>query len=287
MRRVVGGFALVMSGCGVDYDIARGDYNVGGDEEVVEPESSEPVGALEAVCSVSPNPVEPPFEAATWDGSASVDTPQRSIVSYSWELIEKPAGSAVDLPYTDEAVISGFTPDVAGDYVAELTVTNDIGDVATCQATLASVPAQNLWIELNWTVAPDDMDLHLLRPGGVYGTSGDCHWTNCDTSDPSIPLLQWGSGGVDDDPRLDLDDIEAAGPENINITEPYAGIYTIAVHDYFHRGLQADHWGANEVTVNVYIDGALEWSGTRTISGEDEVVYFAEIDWNTGTVYGL
>lgn len=291
MRMVIG-VTLVLTGCGVDYDIARGELGSEGDEEVVEPdvdpraeaEETEDQGLM-AKCSVSPNPVEPPFEAATWDGSASEDFDGREIVSYSWELVSAPAGSAVSLPYTDQAVITGFVPDLAGAYVAALTVTNDAGVSETCEATLESIPAENLWIEMSWTIAPDDMDLHLLRPGGILETEGDCYYANCDSSNNEIPPLRWGSSTTADDPNLDLDDTQATGPENINIAEPYPGIYTVVVHDYTYTWGQPNHWGDNEVTVNIYIDGQMVWTDTRTISGEDEYVYFAEIDWNTGIVY--
>lgn len=279
------GVILALAGCGVDYDIAREEFNLGGDDEE---EPAAPESGLVADCAVSPNPIEPPFEVATWDGSGSVDNDGREIVSYTWALISKPEGSAAELPSTDGAVITGFMPDLAGDYVAELTIANDAGLTASCQATLESIPAQNLWIEMSWETSFDDMDLHLLRPGGILETSGDCFYANCDSSNPEISPLRWGDASTtDDDPSLDLDDIYNNGPENINITEPYAGIYTVVVHDYYHQGFEDDYWGNNFVTVNIYIDGQLEWSDTKAIAGEDEYVYFAEIDWNTGTVYGL
>lgn len=43
--------------------------------------------------------------------------------------------------------------------------------------------------------------------------------------------IDWGEeGSNDDDPRLDLDDVEGQGPENINLRHPEPGTYRIGVH---------------------------------------------------------
>jgi len=286
--------SLLLAGCGVDYEVHAQDDapegNVeeeGGDvielpleeddeEDVTEVVSGGPV----AVCSVGPNPVEPPFEEATWNGSDSYDENDVELVDFDWELVSRPPGSSATMPGGSDAV-RNFKPDLAGDYVGRLTVTNANGDTDSCETKLESIPVQNLWIEMFWEESPDDMDLHLLEPGGRPFTSGDCYWDNC------IDGLRWGRSGTEDDPYLDLDDISGTGPENINIEEPEAGVYTVMVHDFYHFGYQSDYQSSNPVTVNIYIDGVLEWSDVRYITGEDSQTYFAEIDWSTGRVTGL
>jgi len=272
-------WVALLGGCGIDYDVSTHEKNLGADDTSAPDEEDPPaeVDGPVAVCEVSPNPVQPPFEEAAWDGSASHGDAE--IVEYTWTLQSKPTGSTTTMP-SGGARRGGFVPDLAGEYVGRLKIFDANGETDSCTVTLESVPVQNLWIEMYWTEANDDMDLHLLRPGGVLETGGDCYFDNC------VGGLEWGQNGRDDNPSLDLDDIDFTGPENINITEPFAGKYTVIVHDYV-GSTWPDFTGQNRVTVNIYIDGAVEWTDTRTITGNGKYEYFAEIDWSTGTVTGL
>jgi hypothetical protein len=238
-----------------------------------------------AVCEVTPVEVSPPFMPAVFDGSGSHDPSGGEIVMYLWELIEVPEGSEAVLPYASGIQISDFLADLAGDYVAQLTVTNELGASDTCQATLSSIPAQNLWVEMFWAADGDDMDLHLIAPNGTLESPDtDCYYVTCTSSSWSSGL-DWGQIGVsEDDPNLDIDDISGVGPENINILSPQSsGEYTIVVHDYPGSAYEAE----NEVTVNVYLNGSLAWSNTKLISGEDSYTNFAKINWGTQTISPL
>jgi len=232
-----------------------------------------------AVCSVNPVEVEPLYQTATFYGSESYDPSGLSITGYQWTLKVRPAGSAAILQQGN-APNRIFTPDLAGQYQAELIVTNEIGlQSEPCVTQLEVVPSQDLWIEMFWTHSGDDMDLHLLRPGGGLNSAGDCYYANC-----TYFGLDWGIlGNYLDDPILDLDDIPGTGPENINIIMPQDGVYTVAVHDYPGSVNNT----SNDTTVNIYISGALVWSDTRPITVENSFTYYAEIDWATRTVTGL
>ena len=229
-----------------------------------------------AECSVSPNPVAPPFESAVFDGRASWDPNGLSIDKYEWELLSKPDGSAVDLHDGDD-LLEGFMPDLAGEYTASLVVTNsEAMRSQPCTVTLSAEPSEDLWIELYWAAEGDDLDLHLLRPDGELETDGDCYFYNCKDG-----LLDWGNkGDLSDNPQLDLDDIQGNGPENINVSGLEKGVYTIVVHDYPTSIYEDD----NNATVNVYIDGTLQWSATKVFQGEGSYVEFATVDWTTGDV---
>ncbi|NOY26250.1 MAG: hypothetical protein GXP62_10300 [Oligoflexia bacterium] len=134
--------AAGITACGSDYKVSPDpDQNTGVDSGVPEtttpttpttppvdtgtaPTTDEP-GHPIAVCSVSPNPVTPPFEAAIWDGSDSYDPGGGTIIDYTWTLISQPDGSALTI--TGAAVSAPMTPLIAGTYTGQLVVTNDAG----------------------------------------------------------------------------------------------------------------------------------------------------------------
>jgi hypothetical protein len=284
---------LVLTGCAIDYNVSKEERNPGIGDTAVAPEPDEepepepepddtaaPTEGPVADCLVSPNPVQPPFEAAIWDGRGSYST-DSTIEVYNWILESKPTGSATTMPGGNNARRGDFIPDLAGEYVGRLTVTDANGLSDSCTAILDAVPIENLWIEMYWSEPSDDMDLHLLRNNASLESRNDCYFMNCVGSP-----LEWGDSGSDDNPILDLDDIYGVGPENINITEPSSGIYTIVVHDYV-GSTYPDFTGQNRVTVNVYIDGTLKWTDTRRISGNGDYVSFAEISWPDGAITNL
>jgi hypothetical protein len=269
----------VIAACNSDYELKGASINEDGAPLPEEEEEEEVFEAPIAVCSVDPDVVRPITGSADFLGDESYD-PAELELSYNWKMVDQPVGSTVSMP-TGDANRYDFVPDLAGEYVAELTVTNSAGvSSEPCEAVLTAEPAEALWVELYWENDGDDMDLHLLAPGGGLETDLDCYFANCAPSFFSSGL-DWGViGDTTDDPSLDLDDIPNAGPENINIEEPEEGVFTVVVHDY----PGSVYTGGNPVTVNIYLDGALQWTDTRVISGEDTYTYFAEIDTSAGTI---
>jgi len=228
-----------------------------------------------AICSVDPASAVP-LTTITWYGDQSYDTNNRTITAYHWTIISFPAGSAARLIGTGA---NRYTEvDLAGTYIAELIVENDLGQMSRpCRAAATVTPTEDLWIEMYWTYSGDDMDLHLLSPGGLPRTSGDCYFMNCVGWFPP----DWGVSGYDgDNPHLDLDDIPGTGPENINIADPAAGTYTVFVHDYPGSVNNTP----NPVTVNIYVDGALVRTFNESVTTEDQDWYVCDIDWPSGTV---
>jgi hypothetical protein len=230
---------------------------------------------------VAPDEIEVQIETATWFGSESYSPSGEPITEFRWTLIDQPDGSEATMPGdTSEGDRVGFTADLVGTYVGELVVVNSAGlESAPCIATLEAVTSNSLWVEMWWQEDHDDMDLHLLAPGGALTTSDDCFYGNCVTSD-----LDWGvTGASEDDPSLDLDDIPGTGPENIHIELPADGAYSVYVHDY----PDTVYNGENAVTVRVYIDGELLWEATKGISGENDYIPFAVASFPDGTVSDL
>ena len=94
------------------------------------------------------------------------------------------------MPSGSGAVRGGFTPDLAGNYVGQLVVTNNNGVSSDpCEVTLESIPSEDLWVEMYWTESGDDMDLHLLAPGGTIESNKDCYFANCVSSDGEVDSI--------------------------------------------------------------------------------------------------
>ena len=253
----------------------------------------------QAICSAQPTTTTPPFGMTTFDGNSSND--DGTIVSYEWTLIAQPTGSAETL-LTPNSATTDLVTDLAGTYTAELIVTDNDGLTGSCQVSVEAIPEEDLRVEMFWTEAGDDMDLHLLPTGywdqhgcNIYNSSSlrseICYFSNCRASSSTgLNSVDWGVArnsstniGYDDDPYLDLDDISGVGPENINIEVPEntTDEYVVVVHDYSGSG---DPTISNDVTVNVYLDGSLTATQTIGISGEDTYQAFFSIDYASGVV---
>jgi len=236
-----------------------------------------------AVCSASDSAIVPIHGSTDWLGDESFDAAGGALVEYQWSLVSQPNGSAVSLNETvGNANRYNFIPDLAGEYTAQLVVVNEDGIASEpCTTTIDAIPDQNLWIEMFWTHPNDDMDLHLLRPGGTLGEDSDCFYDNCVSGG-----LDWGKQDNDiDDPSLDIDDIHGTGPENINILVPEDGAFTVIVHDY--QFSTPNYYEENLVTVNVFLGGQLAWTGSKPVSGENSDTRFVQVTWPEGTITEL
>ena len=220
------------------------------------------------------------LDLVSLDGSASSD-PYGRPLRYAWRLIGFPDGSGAAINSITSAETT-YQGDLAGEYLAELTVTTVDGTTDSCTQAFTAAVNENFRVELWWDNA-DDMDLHVLRPdsqGGhvAYTSPSDCGWFNMNPD--------WGVSGVDeDDPSLDLDDIWSTGPENINIEDPAVapldGWYPVYVHDYPYT---ARYYGDNGVHVRIYLNGSIVNTYDFTMSGENRRYYVAKIHWPSGQV---
>jgi hypothetical protein len=293
---------LLITACSSDYKVhANSDAEEGVEDEEVageidddplvldtadpDPEEEAEYDAPIAVCEVTPDKVRPITEGATWLGRDSYD-PNDLAITYEWSLVYKPDGSSAEMPGGSLTVSdrADFTTDLAGEYIGRLVVTNNEGVRSDpCEVTLDAEPAEALWVEMFWAEGGDDMDLHLLAPGGTLETDTDCYYGNCTDSDWGGGL-DWGiTGDSIDDPILDLDDISETGPENINIEIPQDGEYRVVVHDFPGSVYEEN----NAVTINIYLDGVLEWTDTRDINEEDSYTDFALVNTRTAEVTPL
>ena len=182
------------------------------------------------------------------------------VVGYRWALLDRPEGSAAEM---DRAVgvETSFFVDIAGQYVVSLEVADDDGcwSPEPATAVITTGCACVMHVQLVWTTPGDpdeldtgegagaDIDLHMRRDDGCWGDLElDCYADN--------PAPDWGVvGDPTDDPRLDVDDEDGAGPENVNLDEVENGrTYSVAVH------YDDDHgFGESFATVRIWLFGEL------------------------------
>jgi hypothetical protein len=199
----------------------------------------------------------------------------RPMASAQWRIIERPAGSTT-IPMPQDRLETIVFADLQGVYVLELEVRDDRGGIGRCQTQLTTQSADGLRIEMVWNVNAvgdtSDVDLHLLKTSNSSWfdsgpTGDDCYFANCKVCDhfseadcreqiaqynanPDVPppaRVQWSAPLNDDDPRLDLDDVEGQGPENLNIYRPRNGRYRLGVHYW-----DDDNFGPSTVTVTIF-----------------------------------
>ena len=214
-----------------------------------------------------------------------------AIAGYRW-TVEAPFGSITTLLPSASVATPTLTLDAEGTYILRLVVTDDQGLVSCVAAEhqVTAVRDMRIYVQLTWHTPGDpnpydssgtgdvfsvgsDMDLHFLSPkanGGYFG-SFDCYFAN--------PNPEWGIFDPADNPVMNRDDNDGAGPETIGLARPEDDVrYQVGVHYY-------DDWGYGDsvATVRVYIDGELRdtWSAPVTM---DDMWDSHTIDWPSGVV---
>ena len=200
-----------------------------------------------------------PLKTLLLDGSSSSD--DGSIQRYEWTLPNTPINSnARILPGGSPSEAKLFL-DIAGPYVIELQVWDD-QNMPSCEPARVLVlakPDEDIHVQLVWETPSDrdegdligtDVDLHYLHPLGEWDKLPyDIFWKNRE-ADWGIP------GDSSDDPSLDIDDTNGAGPENVNHDNPESGRnYSVGVYYFADNG-----FGASYATVRIYIEGELAYT---------------------------
>ncbi|MCA9527204.1 MAG: choice-of-anchor D domain-containing protein [Myxococcales bacterium] len=264
-----------------------------------------------------------PLDVVTLDGSASIDQdgPNNLPVEYEWVVVSRPDGSVsqpVENFFNNQSPADGgprddtmtptslFFVDLAGTYVVELRVRDNLGlDSIACDnpavVTIVARPEEAIHVQLVWDTPNDpdqtdaggaDLDLHLLHPNAEnwFSAPYDCHYAN--------PVPDWGQlENPADDPSLDIDDINGAGPENVNLdlpenTDVLGAPYLVGVHYYNSSDrLTGFDYGPSFATVRVFINGELSWdgrddleNGRREMEAEDHFWDVVQITWPDGNV---
>lgn len=177
-------------------------------------------------------------------------------------------------------------PLFAGDN--HITVSGIYADNSSCSQTITITSLTDLALfraQLTWD-GSTDMDLHLVRPGGGYSNGGggadDCNYGNCNVGleGTGTNSISWGTGGEEDDPKLDVDCISCGnGIENIwmnQITQD--GQYKVYVDAY--SGSETD------VTVTISILGTAVGQvncGSMAAGSATDSCFVGTITWVGGT----
>jgi hypothetical protein len=172
-----------------------------------------------------------PGDTLTLSSLASCSDPDGQPLQYTWSVVSRPPGSTS--PIVVDAGGARFLIDLATTpetpYAFQVTASDPAGLSASCVVTAYAIPRAALHVELVWSTGGNDVDLHLLNAAGSanpmaatgwFSPTNDCYYTDCAGTG-----LNWGD--ATQSPRLDIDDSNGYGPENISIARPASGTYTV------------------------------------------------------------
>ena len=227
--------------------------------------------------------------------------PGSSIASWKWSVLQ-PTGSASFFVPSDTFPNPQFQANVAGEYAFSLDVWDGSGikSYVPWVGKVLVVPDEAIHVELIWTTPNDpdetdegpeagtDLDLHFVHDAYAYSMPDqdgdgvpdpwfmqpfDTFWYN---EEPN-----WGSfdPSIDDNPSLDRDDTDGAGPENLNLNTPENTTYRIGVHYWSDNA-----YGPSYATVRVYIYSNLVFEVVDQKLENLDLWDVATIEWPSGKV---
>ena len=255
-----------------------------------------------------------PHTIVELDGSLSTDPdgPNGQPLHYEWLITQRPDGSSgspaerfedrrrpADTGIPDDTSTPNvlFFADFAGSYTLELRVIDNQGLMApsdACPQPAAIVQIESrydadVYVEMVWNTPGDpdqtdgdgtDVDLHVRHPNGRDWSSApfDCYYANIDPD--------WGPVGDAGDPRMELEDINGAGPEIISVNAPedttaFDGTYyRVGVHYYrADNFVTGGTWGPSEVTTRIYLEGALAGEWVQMMADSGNFWEVADVVW--------
>lgn len=198
------------------------------------------------------------------------------IESWRWTVIQPTGSTAV---FTPDATVSNPSIElwVVGSYTFGVEHQDDQGQWRYAREMVVTVtPTDTFHIELTWHTPGDadetdtggeahwsagsDVDLHLLHANGqgrFFDPTWDCFFETL--------TAEWGGPGAQDNPFLDRDDTDGAGPEVLSLEHPEALRYRVGVHYW-------NDWtfGRSLATVRVFFLGELvdEWAHVELHEGD-------------------
>ena len=259
----------------------------------------EPVAAIAPVAVIEPAAV---IEAAEGEvvepqtilhlSASPGPAAAQPLAAYEWSVVQ-PAGSVSTFVPSAHVANPAFEANVAGTYEFTLRVWDQDGVEAPAPAThlVYVIASDAVHVELLWDTPGDpdqsdegpdagaDLDLHFaqadLLPAEAapwFDAVFDCYWFN--------PSPMWASPdpGIDDDPHLDRDDTDGAGPENLNLAGPSEGAtYRIAAHYWSDHG-----FGTSYATLRVYLAGELVYERADVALEPHDLWDVGALSWPSG-----
>jgi len=221
------------------------------------------------------------------------------ISTWAWS-VEQPAGSVSTFVPSESVPNPSFAVNQAGTYLFNLTVWDESGTACAepAEFQVEVIPDEALHIELLWDTPGDpdqtdhgpgagaDLDLHFTHffaagedvdedgePDGWFDLPWDCFGYN--------PNPNWGDpdSEVDDNPGLDLDDTDGAGPENLNLKLPEEGTYRVGVHYWNDHG-----FGPSFTSLRIYIYGVLVFELTDVELVHRDMWEVCSIEWPSTSI---
>ena len=201
-----------------------------------------------------------PLQTVMFQAQVAAD---RGLAGVEWSVVDAPMASSRPSPMPVDNPSSSYRADATGDYRLRLVARDNAGGEGRCEFVIHARGMEALRVEMFWGEAAQacgapgapprpmcdgsDVDLHLQHDSrGTWLSTNDCYFANCLTSG-----LEWDMPGAADNPRLDLDDTDGFGPENINVDRFGARSYRIGAHMY-----SGDTRTDARVTVLVYCGGS-------------------------------
>ena len=217
------------------------------------------------------------------------------VARYHWK-VTAPDGVQAEFNSDRDSATPSIWVNAAGKYTFQLGLTDSYGtqtgtsECPDAEVVVNVVPCDALHVELIWDQATSaggsaDIDLRMLHPDAV-GQDIDGDGRPDGWFDPIYDVSfenmtpEWDSSSLDDNPRLDLDDTDGGGPENINLDKPVPGhVYRIGAHYWEDMGA-----GSTAVTVRIFIRGELVHEARHANLRRCELWEVAEVDWSTASV---